>query len=243
MTEARYAVSDQGDQDGADRAAEGAVEQPPAAAAEIFGPNMAGALRYAEFLADAGLHRGLIGPRERGRLWSRHLLNCAVLAEAVPPGSRVVDIGSGAGLPGIPLALAAATVTVDLVESLLRRATFLTEAVQIAGVADRCRVVRARAEEAQVGGAEVGGADVVTARAVAPLAKLARWAAPLLRPGGMLLAIKGESAVAEVARDASALRHLGLREIEVITLGGAVLDEPTTVVRATLSARPAGRRR
>lgn len=220
------------DHDGADPSPQGPIEEPPAAAAEVFGPAMPGALRYAEFLAGPGLVRGLLGPRERGRLWSRHILNCAALAEAVPPGSRVVDIGSGAGLPGIPLALAAPLVRVDLVESLQRRATFLTEAIVIAGVADRCRVIRARAEEAAH---QVGGADVVTARAVAPLAKLAGWAAPLLRPGGMLLVLKGDTAHAEVARDEAALRRLGFGSVSVLTVGPAA--EPTTLVRAVLDRR------
>lgn len=207
------------------------VEHRPDVAARVFGPRLAEASAYVDFLAGAGLERGLMGPRERDRLWTRHVLNCAVLAELVPSGARVVDIGSGAGLPGIPLALAAPAVRVDLVESLLRRATFLSEAVDLCGLAEQCRVVRGRAEEVRK---QVGGADIVTARAVAPLGKLARWAAPLLRTGGMLLAMKGESAAEEIERDSAELRAVGLGDVEIVEVGVGVLDVPTTVVRAVL---------
>lgn len=207
------------------------VEATPASAGAILGDGFERGGEYVGLLAGAGVERGIIGPREPARLWTRHVLNCAVIAELVPTEARVVDIGSGAGLPGIALALAHPTVRVDLVESLLRRSTFLTEVVDALALTQRCRVVRSRAENAVD---VVGGADLVTARAVAPLAKLGRWAAPLLRPGGTLLAMKGESAGAEVERDRAALRRCGLTDIEILTVGGLVLETPTTVVRATL---------
>lgn len=199
-------------------------------AAAVFGDGIGAARRYVDLLATEGLTRGLIGPRERGRLWTRHVLNCAIAAQAVPSGCRVVDIGSGAGLPGIPLALARADLRVDLVETLLRRITFLEEVVAELGLGGRVRVLRGRAEDAA---GAVGGADVVTARAVAPLAKLAVWAAPLLRPGGMFLALKGESAVEEVERDAAKARCAGIGDLAVRTVRHDELDEPTRLVVGT----------
>jgi 16S rRNA (guanine527-N7)-methyltransferase len=216
--------------------------EPPAAAA-LFGDRIDLARRYVELLAGPGIERGLIGPREAGRLWDRHLLNCAVLGALLPAGARVVDIGSGAGLPGIPLALARPDCRIDLVEPLLRRSTFLDEVVADLALTG-CRVIRARAEDAIDA---AGGADVVTARAVAPLAKLARWAAPLLRPGGMMLILKGASAADEVARDGAAARAVGLVDLSVLSVGGEVVEEPATVVSARLAggrrARPSGPRR
>lgn len=198
------------------------VEPEPASAAAVFSDGLAGARRYVALLADDGLRRGLIGPRERGRLWTRHVLNCALAAAAIPAGARVVDIGSGAGLPGIPLALARPDLRLDLVETLLRRTTFLDEAVTLLGLEDRVRVVRARAEEAV---ATVGRADVVTARAVAPLAKLARWAAPLLRGDGLFVALKGESAADEVTRDAAAAAAAGIVDLRVEVVSGEGLED------------------
>ncbi len=200
----------------------------PAGAAEVFGDRIGAARTYALLVASAGVERGLIGPREASRLWTRHILNCAAMAELIPEGARVVDIGSGAGLPGIPLALARPDLHVDLVESLKRRTTFLQEAVGGLGLADRCRVIRARAEEA---GPQVGGADVVTARAVAPLGRLCEWAAPLLRPGGLLLALKGETAGDEVRRDRAAVRRSGITDLDVVRVGAEVPGGPVTVVK------------
>lgn len=210
-----------------------AIEPEPTQAAAILGDSIERGRKYVQLLADDGVERGIIGPREAARLWTRHVLNCAVVAELIPDASRVVDIGSGAGLPGIALALAHSSARIDLVESLLRRCTFLSEVVESLSLADRCRVVRSRAEEAT---GAVGGSDIVTARAVAPLHKLGRWAAPLLRDGGTLLAMKGASAADEVARDGAALRRCGLTSIEILTVGDGVLDPPTTVVRATRAA-------
>ncbi|HEY5136407.1 MAG TPA: 16S rRNA (guanine(527)-N(7))-methyltransferase RsmG [Candidatus Nanopelagicales bacterium] len=181
--------------------------------------------RYADLLATDGVVRGLIGPREVTRLWSRHLANCAVLEELVPHGAVVADVGSGAGLPGLPLALVRPDLRVVLVEPLLRRATFLGEAVTVLGLDDRVEVVRGRAEEQAL------AVDVVTARAVAPLAKLAGWTLPLARVGGTLLALKGEGAADEVAASARALERLGGGQIEVLTCGTGVVDPPTTVVK------------
>lgn len=205
----------------------GCVEQEPAIAGVVFGGALPAARRYVELLAGPGTVRGLIGPREGGRLWSRHVLNCAVAAEAIPEGARVVDIGSGAGLPGIPMALARPDLRVDLVEPLLRRTSFLDEVVGELGVTDRCRVIRGRAEDVVH---TAGGADVVTARAVAPLAKLAAWAAPLLREGGLFLALKGLSAADEVERDGAAMERVGITGLLVRTEGGGLLEEATTVV-------------
>ncbi|HET8589701.1 MAG TPA: 16S rRNA (guanine(527)-N(7))-methyltransferase RsmG [Nakamurella sp.] len=215
------------------------LESEPLAAQQVFGEGLPAARRYARFLASAGVLRGLIGPREAGRLWSRHLLNCAVLAPLLPAGARVVDIGSGAGLPGVPLAIVRTDCRFDLVEPLERRCLFLNEVVAGLGLPN-CRVVRGRAEQVVNG---CGAADVVTARAVAPLARLAGWAAPLLRPGGELLALKGSSAATEVQRDAAAMAAAGLTDVEVIEAGAGIVDPATVVVRAVrLVSTPAGRR-
>jgi 16S rRNA (guanine527-N7)-methyltransferase len=161
-------------------------------------------------LADAGVVRGLIGPREVPRLWERHLLNSVQVAGAFPRDSRLCDLGSGAGLPGIVLALARPDLQVTLLEPLLRRTTFLAEIVPELGLADRVVVRRGRAEEC-VG----AGFDAVTARAVAPLERLARWALPMCRPGGTLLAMKGANAEEELAAARPTLQRLGAREARV----------------------------
>jgi len=199
-------------------------------------PEAAQALgRYAELLVTDGVVRGLIGPREVGRLWSRHLANCAVLEELVPEGAVVADVGSGAGLPGLPLALVRPDVRVVLVEPLLRRATFLGEAVDALGIGDRVEVLRGRAEDQTL------AVDVVTARAVAPLDRLAGWTLPLARVGGTLLALKGEGAADEVSASQAALERLGGGHAEVLTCGAGVVEPPTTVVRVVRLT--AGRRK
>lgn len=177
-----------------------------AVAARLFGDRLPLARRYAEHLVTTGVERGLIGPREAPRVWDRHVLNCAVVAELVPTDARVVDVGSGAGLPGIPLSLARPDLAIVLVEPLARRVEWLDEVVADLGL--DVRVDRGRAEETAVR-RRWEGADVVTARAVAPLARLAGWALPLLRTGGRMLAMKGVSAPEEIARDAAAVRKLG----------------------------------
>lgn len=203
----------------------------------IFGSRLELAQQYAGILAADGVERGIIGPGEADRIWDRHVLNCAVLAELLAPGSHVVDVGSGAGLPGLVLALARPDLRIELVEPLLRRATFLTEVAGELGV--DVRVVRGRAEDAAVL-AEVGGADVVTARAVAPLAKLMRWCLPLARVEGRVLAMKGRTAPAELERDRSAILRLGGTELRVVECGVGVVEPVALVVEAV---RGAGRRR
>jgi len=187
------------------------------------------AVRYAELLAEDGLVRGLIGPREVPRLWERHLVNCAVLAELIPADAAVCDIGSGAGLPGIVLAIARPDLRVTLVEPLLRRTSFLEEVVVELGLS-RCDVVRARAEALH----GVATYDVVTSRAVAPLPKLLAWSLPLVAPGGAVVAMKGSRAVEEVADAGKTLRRLRCAPAEVLEIGAgppAFLDPATTVVR------------
>ncbi|RZS91224.1 16S rRNA m(7)G-527 methyltransferase [Motilibacter rhizosphaerae] len=195
----------------------------------MFGERYPLAERYVAWLDGAGVERGLIGPRERERLWDRHVLNCANLAELLVDGERVLDVGSGAGLPGIPVALALPTVQVVLLEPLLRRATFLEEVVADLGLGDRVQVLRARAEEAKVQG------DVVTSRAVAPLGKLAGWCGPLLRDEGRMLAVKGASAAEELRSSAKGLRHLGFTSWQVVTCGEP--ESPTTVIEARYGTR------
>lgn len=191
----------------------------------VFGRGLKYADEYARMLAVDGTQRGLIGPRETPRLWERHLLNCAVVAELVPDGADVLDVGSGAGLPGIPLAIARPDLLVTLVEPMERRTTFLSEVVTRLGI-DNIEVLRARAEDVN----PRGKADVVTCRAVAPIGKLAGWCLPLLRPGGQLLAIKGSSAEAELAKHRKAVLRQGGDRPHVLRCG-EFLDTPSTVIR------------
>ncbi|MQY05283.1 Ribosomal RNA small subunit methyltransferase G [Actinomadura sp. RB68] len=195
-------------------------------ASEVFGDALPVAERYAEFLAGPGVERGLIGPREVDRLWERHLINCAVVAEAIPADARVVDIGSGAGLPGLVLAIVRPDLKITLLEPLLRRTTFLTEAVGLLELGN-VEVRRGRAEDA----AADLSVDVATARAVAPLERLAGWALPLLRPGGELLALKGERAATELEEARPVLARFGVRTAELLQVGQGKVDPPTTLVR------------
>lgn len=196
----------------------------PDSAREYFGDAVCGVRRYVELLAGRGVERGLIGPREAPRIWDRHVLNCAVMADAVPVDASVADVGSGAGLPGLVWALTRPDLTVTLVEPLLRRTRFLDEAVAELEL-ENVTVLRARAEDV----AGELSVDVVTARAVAPLEKLARWTLPLLRPGGRLLALKGESVNDEVAAAASELRGLGAVSWTVREFGAGIVDPVTRV--------------
>lgn len=188
---------------------------------------------YAELLAGPGVERGLIGPREVPRLWERHLLNSAVVVDPaeglVPQGAAVADVGSGAGLPGLVWAIARPDLQVTLIEPLLRRSTFLQEAVAYLGLASQVTVWRGRGQEA-VGA--VPAVDVVTARAVAPLTRLLTDTIPLLRPGGRLVAMKGSSAQREVDEALPAITALGLRGVQVRQIGAGLVDPPTTVVVA-----------
>lgn len=212
--------------------------EPPAAAAVVFGDRLDLARRYCAALATAGAERGLIGPREVSRLWDRHILNCAVVGELMAEGATVVDIGSGAGLPGIPLAIARPDLRITLVEPLLRRTIFLSEFIESAGL--DVTVVRGRAEQSGVM-KEAGGADVVTSRAVAPLAKLALWSLPLLRDHGRMLALKGASAAEELERDGEALAKAGAGNAKVLECGAGLVSTPTLVIsaeRLSRSGRP-----
>jgi 16S rRNA (guanine527-N7)-methyltransferase len=203
---------------------------PPTAAAQaVFGAGLGLATRYAIQLTGTGIERGLLGPRERDRIWDRHLVNCAVVGELLPLGSRVVDVGSGAGLPGLALACARADLQFDLVDSLRRRVDFLTECVAMLGMGGRVRVVEGRAESEAVA-TEVGDVGWVTARAVATLDQLCRWCQPLLSPAGKLLAIKGEQAEAEVSAQRATVRRLGWVIDDVVRCGVGIVSPPTTVV-------------
>ncbi|MFD1828970.1 16S rRNA (guanine(527)-N(7))-methyltransferase RsmG [Streptomyces desertarenae] len=208
----------------------------PEVAREVFGDRFADAVRYAELLAEVGVRRGLIGPREVPRLWERHLLNCAVLSEVVPEGVTVCDVGSGAGLPGIPLALVRPDLRITLLEPLLRRTNFLQEAVELLGL-DHVTVVRGRAEEVL---GSLPPVHVVTARAVAPLDRLAGWGVPLLRPYGEMLALKGDTAEEELKAARAALQKLGVVESSVLRVGKDVVEQPATVVRAEVGESPGG---
>jgi 16S rRNA (guanine527-N7)-methyltransferase len=210
------------------------VPPAPEAARAVFGEALPEAERYVARLASDGVTRGLIGPREVPRLWERHVLNSAAVAEAVPAGARVVDVGSGAGLPGIPLGLARPDVSLILVEPMARRVEFLEEAV--ADLDRPWRVVRGRAEEKAVVGA-VGPVDVVTARAVAALPRLVAWCRALLRPGAQLVALVGARAIAELPALRPELEAAGMRDIAARAVGAALGEAATTVVVMTRGAR------
>lgn len=217
------------------------VPTPPDAVTAIFGEATEAAIQYAQILAGAGVERGLLGPREVSRVWDRHVLNSAVVAELLEPNEQIADIGSGAGLPGIPLALARPDIHVTLVEPLLRRSDFLREVIDELGI--NCRVVRGRAEDRAVRD-EVGESDAVVSRAVASLDKLTKWSSPLLRSGGRMLAIKGERAEDEVREHRRAMTALGMTEVKVMRCGARFVDPPVTVVvgfqGASRRGRPSG---
>ena len=213
----------------------------PAVAVAFFAARLALVERYVGWLAGPGLERGLIGPRELPRLWERHVLNCAVVRDALPAGTTAADIGSGAGLPGLVLAIVRPDVRMTLVEPLQRRSSFLDEVVADLGLTN-VDVVRARAEDL----ADTVAVDVVTARAVARLERLARWALPLLSTGGRLLALKGDSAVEEVAEAADALDRMGAVSCTIREFGHKIVQPPTRVVVVEVGPRvreAVGRRR
>ncbi|GGL11810.1 ribosomal RNA small subunit methyltransferase G [Sphaerisporangium melleum] len=210
------------------------LPEAPDVAREVFtGEAWSRARAFAEILAGPGVVRGLLGPREVPRIWDRHLLNCAVVAEAVPEGAHLVDIGSGAGLPGLVLAIVRPDVTVTLLEPLLRRTTFLEECVIELKLAN-VEVVRGRAEE--LAGKRVF--DVASARAVAPLDRLLAWSLPLLREGGQLLAMKGERAAEELDAAEQQLRAYEVRSAELVTVGRGKVDPPATLVRVVAGRAP-----
>jgi 16S rRNA (guanine527-N7)-methyltransferase len=206
----------------------------PDVARTVFGAALDDAVRYVHRLAFQGVTKGLIGPREVPRLWERHVLNSAAVAEAVPEGARVVDVGSGAGLPGIPLALARPDLRLALLEPMARRVEFLEEVVADLGAP--WRVVRGRAEERSVRAA-VGPVDVVTARAVAALPRLVAWCRGLLRPGAQLVALVGSRALEELPSLVPELEAAGMREIHARAVGAGLGEAATTVVVMTRGTR------
>nr|VDG61935.1 glucose inhibited division protein B [Streptococcus thermophilus] len=202
----------------------------PDVAAEIFGDRLPLAQAYHDSLATTAAQRGFIGPKEVPRLWDRHIFNCAVIGEAFDEGDRVADIGSGAGLPGIPLAIARPDLDITLIEPLLKRSTYLGEIVDELGLSN-VTVIRGRAEEQ-----EKMLFDVVTSRAVAPLGKLASWSLPLVRPGGAMAAMKGASVSEELERDAKQIAKAGGVDADIFTVGEGVLEQPTTMIRIVRSS-------
>jgi 16S rRNA (guanine527-N7)-methyltransferase len=197
----------------------------PATAAGVFGAALPVALTYAGLLATRGVEQGLLGPREVPRLWDRHLLNCAVVAELIEePRGTLLDLGSGAGLPGLVLAMVLPNTAVTLLEPMERRCRFLAECVTELGLAN-VSVLRGRAEDVTV------RTDVVTARAVAPLPRLAELAVGVVRPGGMVLAIKGRTAAEELKAAGPVLRRIGARDARVVRAGQGKVVAATTVVR------------
>jgi len=200
------------------------------AAEEVFGDQYELISRYVDLLGTKGVEWGLIGPREQDRLWDRHVLNSVALEGLLPQGSTVADVGSGAGLPGIPLAILRPDLQVTLVEPLLRRATFLTETLDELDLHERVAVVRARAEDHR------GQYDGVVSRALAPLERLVSWCDPLRSPAGSILALKGRTAADELA---AAARTLARRRLtgEVLTVRAHADTQPTTALRLVETAR------
>ncbi|MDR1151970.1 MAG: 16S rRNA (guanine(527)-N(7))-methyltransferase RsmG [Bifidobacteriaceae bacterium] len=194
---------------------------------ELFAQGWGTVVRFADLLRTLGVERGLIGPKEGPRLWSRHLVNCAALVPLLPDGATVIDVGSGAGLPGVVIAAVRLDLAVELVEPMERRVGWLREVVETLGL-ENVTVTRARAEEL-AGGRRV---DAVVARAVAPLGRLAAWSAPLLGVDGQLLALKGRRVRAEVESAQVELHRCGLGDADVMELRPLRSVEPTYVARA-----------
>jgi 16S rRNA (guanine527-N7)-methyltransferase len=202
-------------------------ELEPAAAAKVFGDRIEMARGYAKALIRDGDLLGLLGPRELPRLWTRHILNSAVVSELVPDGKTVADIGSGAGLPGIPMAICLPNNHFTLIEPMERRSDWLKDLVLELGLTN-VTVLRARAEE-------VGEVfDIATARAVSALPKLLRLVVPLVRDGGAVLAMKGSKAAEEIEESKRLQKKLGLSGFEIVYAGEGLLAEPTLVVRTKL---------
>lgn len=208
-------------------------DRPPPPAAEIFGNRLPLAEQYAQILADTGVSHGLIGPRETARLWDRHLLNCGIVESVLPHRTRLIDIGSGAGLPGLVLAIARPDLDVVLIEPMLRRTTWLENTVTELGLGN-VQVLRGKAQDywGKV------RAPVVTARAVARLADLSAWCLPLLDGDGRLLALKGETAARELAEDEHAVRRAGAISGSVVLVGEEILPEPTRLIDIRIGPSP-----
>jgi len=200
------------------------LPQPVEIAREVYGAGFPSLHRYVDILGSTGIEWGVLGPREAERLWDRHILNSAALSELISLESAVADVGSGAGLPGIPLSLLRPDLRVTLIEPLLRRSTFLTETVGKLEISDRVEVVRGRAEDHHV------TYGIVVARAVAPLDRLIEWCNPLRAKGGVILALKGRSATDEVAAAEGQLDHARL-SAEVLSVRAHRDAERATVVR------------
>jgi len=209
------------------------VSAAPRVAEALFGSRVDRAQRYAEILAGAGVERGLLGPREVDRLWDRHILNSAAIAELLADNERIADIGSGAGLPGIPLALARPDLRLTLIEPLLRRSEFLREVVDDLGL--EITIVRGRAEDRSVR-QQVGEMDAVVSRAVASLDKLTKWSVPLLRPDGRMVAMKGERAEEEIREHRRVMASFGAVDVRVMKCGADFLELPATAVVARRAA-------
>jgi 16S rRNA (guanine527-N7)-methyltransferase len=213
------------------------VPTAPDGAAVAFGDRLEVAEHFAAILADTAVSHGLIGPREVPILWERHVLNCAVAQLAFPQGVEIIDVGSGAGLPGLALAIARPDLRLHLVEPMLRRTNWLGATIAELGL-DNVEVHRGRAEEFR--GELV--ARYATARAVARIDKLARWTFPLLEDGGTLVALKGSQAAQELAAEEQVLRSLGMREARIGTYGADVLEVPTVTIELTVGPATSSRR-
>ena len=205
-------------------------EAEPAAAVAIFGDQIDQARSFAQTLAGDSDELGLLGPRELDKLWSRHILNSAVVAELVRPGDKVADVGSGAGLPGIPMAIARPDADFVLIEPMERRSSWMLEVVEDLGLKN-VRILRSRAEDVTE-----QDFDIVTARAVAALDKLLKMCVPLLKPGGALIALKGSKAAEEIANSKKLEKKLGISSFEILVCGEKFLAEPTSVVKTTLDS-------
>ena len=204
-------------------------EAEPKEAQEVFGEHIGQARQYFDLLVRDGDLLGLIGPREMPKLWSRHILNSAVVADLVEDGQVVADVGSGAGFPGIPMAILRPKVKFALIEPMERRANWLADVVVPTLGLENVKVLRGRAEEAPL-----RNYDVTTARAVSALPKLLRMLVPLTTPGGQVLAMKGSKAQDEIEESRSLAKKLKLDSFEIVTVGENLLVDPTTVVRVRL---------
>ncbi len=205
-------------------------EAEPAAAVAIFGDQIDQARSFAQTLANDSDELGLLGPRELDKLWSRHILNSAVVAELVRPGDKVADVGSGAGLPGIPMAIARPDAEFVLIEPMERRSSWMLAVVEDLGLKN-VRVLRSRAEDVSE-----QDFDIVTARAVAALDKLLKMCVPLLKPRGALIALKGSKAAEEIANSKKLEKKLSISSFEILVCGEKFLPEPTSVVKTTLDS-------